>query len=41
MRVALDVSLRHYDAPWGEARTRWGPRGLRFMSVWIGHYVRF
>jgi opacity protein-like surface antigen len=40
-RVAFDVAVRYHQATGPEAISKLGPEGLRFTTIWIGHYVRF
>ena len=39
--VAFDVAVRYHRATGPEAIAKLGPEGLRFTTVWIGHYLRF
>jgi long-subunit fatty acid transport protein len=40
-RVAFDVGVRYHQATGPEAISKLGPDGLRFTTIWFGHYVRF
>jgi opacity protein-like surface antigen len=39
--VAFDVALRYHRATGRDAVAQLGPDGLRFTTLWIGHYLRF
>jgi opacity protein-like surface antigen len=39
-RVAFDVAVRYQDAP-GPGDAGLGEKRLHFVTLWIGHYVRF
>lgn len=38
--VAFDVGVRYHQAAGSQAVAKLGPAGLRFTSIWIGHYLR-
>ena len=40
-RVAFDIGVRYHQARGPEAVSKLGPDGLRFTTIWFGHYVRF
>ena len=39
-RVAFDVAVRYHDAP-GPGEAGPGDERLHFVTLWVGHYVRF
>jgi opacity protein-like surface antigen len=39
-RVALDVAVRYLDTP-GPGSAGMGGERLKFLTIWVGHYVRF